>query len=413
MAEQKKTGCGCGGFLLLFVAITVICILVAGTGDEEPASPTYAHTYTTATTAPPADRLPGLDDSYEGHLFLDMKGYGDCTSLTGNILLTFLMVDDSESAWTEADLADFESTVHTATNELHADAREYGVQLTVVTQFIRCTSQGTLSMMDSQDWTKSALTSAGFDYATACSDSALQFGCDQAAFLLCVNRVGRSFANSSFGADGYEGAILYREHADYRHEVNHLFGAEDFYYPEEAKTLADQLLPNSIMNGAEDPVTDELTAYLIGWTDEPGPNAKAYLEQTAWITNEIMSKAYAEQTITGYHTKRWGEGTYTGDWVDGIPHGRGSIQWDDGNYYEGDWFNGSGHGQGTFYWSSGETYTGQVVNFGLEGYGTYRWADGTVYQGYWQNGQMHGQGTCTWSSGAVQSGTWENGKFIG
>ena len=485
MAEQKKSGCGCLTFLI--VIVIAICVLVAGNEESSsgsnghssytptqadpyrprftiPYEPTYEPTYdptyepTYAPTLPPFDRLPGLDDSYEGHLFLDMKGLGDCTKLSGNIVLTFLMVDDRESVWTSTDLAEFEATVHAATQELYINARDYSVPVTITSRFVRCSSNGTLAMQNSHDWAESAVTSAGYSFTTGCTDVAAQYGADQATFFLCVNRTGRPFAHPAYGRTGFEYAVLYREHGDYRHELNHLFGAEDFYYPQEVQDLSEQLLPNSIMNDSNSSMVDELTAYLIGWTDAPGPNALAFLNRTASITQDDMAKAYEETTYTGYGTRRWGEGYFTGNWVDGIPEGYGTDQSDNGDYYEGDHVYGSRHGQGTFRWANGAvdvgpwvngnmhgygvytwdgnryegdfadgvaqgqgtytwangcTYTGDIQNWELTGYGTYRWADGTVYVGDWVNGNMHGYGTCTYTNGTQRTGTWQNGNFIG
>ena len=35
-----------------------------------------------------------------------------------------------------------------------------------------------------------------------------------------------------------------------------------------------------------------------------------------------------------------GTGRYAGGWVDGRPHGRGTMEWDNGVSYEGEWLDG-------------------------------------------------------------------------
>ena len=55
------------------------------------------------------------------------------------------------------------------------------------------------------------------------------------------------------------------------HELLHLFGAEDFYYPESREALAKEVYPEDIML-CDMPDLDhftlgEYTAYTLGWTD--------------------------------------------------------------------------------------------------------------------------------------------------
>ena len=86
-------------------------------------------------------------------------------------------------------------------------------------------------------------------------------------------------------------------------------------------------------------------------------------------------------------------GTYTGDWKNGMPNGKGTIIFDkeysDMGYpekYTGDWVNGAKHGQGTATWSNGITYTGSFKNNKKDGKGKMVNPDGSVYwDGNWEN----------------------------
>ena len=55
------------------------------------------------------------------------------------------------------------------------------------------------------------------------------------------------------------------------HETLHLFGAEDYYYPDSRKALAKQVYPTDIMLCAMSDLAyftlDSYTAYCVGWTD--------------------------------------------------------------------------------------------------------------------------------------------------
>jgi len=83
-------------------------------------------------------------------------------------------------------------------------------------------------------------------------------------------------------------------------------------------------------------------------------------------------------------------GTYTGSRNSkGEPHGKGKMQFANGDVYEGDFVNGK-----------------------LNGYGIAIFANGDRYTGNWTNGQMHGNGFFTYSNGSNYEGVWNNGKNI-
>jgi Leucine-rich repeat (LRR) protein len=86
-------------------------------------------------------------------------------------------------------------------------------------------------------------------------------------------------------------------------------------------------------------------------------------------------------------------GTYSGEWKDGMPNGRGTLIFDS-QYsamgypvkYTGDWVNGAKHGQGTATWRSGNSYTGSFKNNKKDGQGIMTNSDGSVYHdGDWKN----------------------------
>ena len=71
-----------------------------------------------------------------------------------------------------------------------------------------------------------------------------------------------------------------------------------------------------------------------------------------------ISKSLKKGT-TRVENKEFENGTYTGDWVDGAPHGKGKYTFSDGDVYEGSW------------------------GVGWRYKGTMTYADGTVIEGNW------------------------------
>ena len=46
-----------------------------------------------------------------------------------------------------------------------------------------------------------------------------------------------------------------------------------------------------------------------------------------------------KKSSTRVENEEWDRGTYSGDWVDGKPHGKGKYTYASGEVYEGDWDN--------------------------------------------------------------------------
>jgi hypothetical protein len=80
------------------------------------------------------------------------------------------------------------------------------------------------------------------------------------------------------------------------HELLHLYGAQDFYLIDEVKEAAEIYLPCSVMGSDEQVVkTDDLTAYIVGWTAELSGSALQFLDATAHLTMQDKYDAL-EQT---------------------------------------------------------------------------------------------------------------------
>lgn len=107
-------------------------------------------------------------------------------------------------------------------------------------------------------------------------------------------------------------------------------------------------------------------------------------------------------------------GTYDGSFVDGKQQGKGKYVWPNGDVYEGDWLNDKVNGKGTMKYANGDVYEGEWVNGMMSGRGKMKYADGNVYEGEWVNDARNGEGTLKYSDGSVYKGIWKddcaNGK---
>ena len=67
-------------------------------------------------------------------------------------------------------------------------------------------------------------------------------------------------------------------------------------------------------------------------------------------------------TRAGRDHTRGPHSSYEGEWSAGLPHGRGTMRFNDGRCYTGEYSEGRKHGMGTFVFCSGRTWTGTFVH---------------------------------------------------
>ena len=353
------------------------------------------------------------EKNYDNHILLDTKDCGDCRTLLGNVVVTFVLADDSSGAWTEEDITQFKKESLEAGQKLLADAKEYGGKLQLFLNYVRCKVQGCVSIDKYKAWVKSALEAAGLPSdGTANKYLEKRYSADEAPVLFCVNYKGRAFASPAYAKSGFEYAVLYKGDSDFRHELYHIFGAKDFYYPESVQTESKLHFAESVMNnGAEK--ADPFTAYLVGWCPTPSPAASAFLNATASVTEKEVNAARKEKTYTGCKTIPYGDGTYTGQLETGSPNGRGTHVYGGGNVYDGEWDHGTFEGHGTFKWVDGSVYTGGWHKNMYHGEGVMRYTDGSMYAGTFCEGVFCGSGIMKYKNGAIYDGNWMDGQRHG
>ncbi len=110
---------------------------------------------------------------------------------------------------------------------------------------------------------------------------------------------------------------------------------------------------------------------------------------------------------SGHGTYNYDNGTYAGEFKDGMPHGQGTFTQDDGALYVGEWKEGKKHGLGTLTGANGDKYVGNLKDSKPHGRGTYRWANGNKYVGEYTDGNAW-QGTKYDGNGKVIA-TWIGG----
>ena len=104
---------------------------------------------------------------------------------------------------------------------------------------------------------------------------------------------------------------------------------------------------------------------------------------------------------------------YTGDLKDGVPHGKGVMNYPDGGTYDGSFVDGKQQGKGKYVWPNGDVYEGDWLNDKVSGKGTMKYANGDVYEGEWMNNKISGKGKMKYANGNVYEGEWRNSARTG
>ena len=263
---------------------------------------------------------------------------------------------------------------------------------------------------------RTVLTAAGFtnggDLNAVQYHLENEMGVQEAPLVLVLNKSGRSLA---YQGGNCEYAVLYKGTKSFSHELMHLFGAKDYYTSEQIKAVAQNCFGESIMlSSATSKEVDDLTAYLIGWTDMLSAAASGFLDATNYLTEQDLYEIHQNNAVTGNGTLNYPNGSvYTGDLEKGIANGRGTLVFADGTTYSGDFVWGAMSGQGSMRYPDGTVYTGSFLDGVYSGAGTLVYSDGAWYQGNFANGRFEGSGTLCYPDGASYSGQFSAGKQHG
>lgn len=107
------------------------------------------------------------------------------------------------------------------------------------------------------------------------------------------------------------------------------------------------------------------------------------------------------------------DGTYTGEYKDGLFHGKGLLIDNDYNTFEGDFRNGYLHGKATILYNSGIKYSGYVKYDKYHGQGKLILNNNSFYEGDFEDGVKDGYGVYILENGDKYEGNFVNDKYGG
>jgi hypothetical protein len=158
------------------------------------------------------------------------------------------------------------------------------------------------------DWQETFVSKVGYDsFHDVQLSLEREWQVASVPLVFVLNKEGRACAYTQSADTGEEFLTVYSsDYSSFCHEMFHLYGAEDFYYPMTVSNAANTYLPESIMLSGD--VVDDVTAYIVGWKKTLSDNAKKFLKATIHLTAEDMAEADKAEQLTGYGTKYYADG---------------------------------------------------------------------------------------------------------
>ena len=219
----------------------------------------------------------------------DKLGAADQNKLYGDIYTLCFFIDTQFDEWTEEEVEYYLLELESSQYWLADEAARYGVEVNFINDFFQTVEEiiEVPYVRSNNSWQLLDKTMREMSY-----DNHQQFldwqqfdlENNKLSVLFFVKDNNRSHARNYRSKKNLDTAVIYAKstfgrpttHYTISHELMHLFGAWDLYHGEsQTREQAELLLeyfPNSIMintwRNHENLEVDELTAYLIGWTDE-------------------------------------------------------------------------------------------------------------------------------------------------
>ncbi len=246
------------------------------------------------------------------------RDLGPAAKLVGDIQLLLVFVSTPEHPWSQEEIINFFNVVQTSKDFILDEAERYGVPLSLSAQYFEASipyefDGSDLSNIDlSWYWylVKNYFHTDGMVSMHEAYEE--RFGKDNTPFLFIFNT---PYRNITYSADllfpnWLEEFSIYYGQQPLRdnlivHELMHQYGAVDLYdlSSEGVEEISEQIFPDSVMLRQEGTEIDELTAYLIGWIDDPSElsdDALFFLTLTDGLRKSLGPDEYDYSDIDEY-----------------------------------------------------------------------------------------------------------------
>ncbi|MCE5279845.1 MAG: hypothetical protein ABFD92_03475 [Planctomycetaceae bacterium] len=230
------------------------------------------------------------------------RNQGSAAVLRGRVCIYNIFVSDAESAWSKDKENQVSRRMAEALEFLGDHAADYKVSVEFVQVSVKADSKTLVptDMFQRRGWLAQAIkTAAGMDPNDLVLSLKKQHRAEQVAVVVHVNKSGTSYNLSWSGLvqppHACEEAVMFDRYpskeptaaASYAHEILHLFGAGELYFPfdqdDVRKKAAAKLWPTDIMRMVGYEIKKltlgEFTAYRIGWMETLKPEHRTFEDE--------------------------------------------------------------------------------------------------------------------------------------
>lgn len=223
--------------------------------------------------------------------YLSGRSRGSSLKLCGKVMIISCLLKRSEGEFDQRAVFQYFEELNRACEMLEREARRLDAELSFENRHFNIDLPPTVDPRKGFSLLKNFLTLKTTKQAKQYYGP--RFGADETPFILVFDEWNRSFSweQTKFNKRYVnEVSVIFRDQHAFSwrtiaHELLHQYGAVDFYFPDETQRCADACLGESIM-GYHGERVDDLTAYLVGWTDILSDGAYRFLKETMWMTYE-------------------------------------------------------------------------------------------------------------------------------
>jgi hypothetical protein len=228
------------------------------------------------------------------------RDIGSAGALRGRVHIYHIFASDRVSRWTDEDKEQVKERLATAYEFIRRESARFGKRITFTDEYAQDVHYADVLPTDSlanPAWTENVITAASGETGLALvARLKQQHHAEHVTLCVHIRKPALSYnlayyknVSPGFAA---ERMICFSEYPDmrptaaatYAHEILHLFGAGDLYFPYDQdasrKDIAQRLFPNDIMYRVDYDISrlyvGPFTAYRVGWRDELDPDHRVF-----------------------------------------------------------------------------------------------------------------------------------------
>ena len=218
------------------------------------------------------------------HFALRSRNVGPCRQLLGNVTILVVFVNTPQHPWTEKKKQEVYKISDSSVGFMRKNAKAYKANVNFSLGYLEFNVSSEASFEGTNDWYQEIIRNVYGETSIAQVYDRYRhdLGVDEAPMIFMFNSWDRSYTICGWSE---EYCVIFcdtKMHNNYlTHELYHLYGAIDYYdYNNEGVAkVANRLFPKNVMACTGNNM-DDLTAYILGWTDKLSKKANQFLQAT-------------------------------------------------------------------------------------------------------------------------------------